>query len=624
MQLKTSPLISKGMVMQAGAAFPVCGVARAGAAITVTFSGKTYHAAAGDDGCWKLSLGKQKPGGPHQMSISAEAKGKTEKIEIDDIYCGDVWLCAGQSNMELTMDRLKDTYPEEWQPPVNALIRQFKVPQESDFSGPRRELAGGSWITAAPETLRDFSGTAWFFAKKLYENHPVPMGLVATAWGGTPIESWMSRKALAGFPLKIAEGDQYANAKKRNEITTKTQIALEEWETNCKQEDIGIAKSWYKPQTNLTDWKNITLPGDFAGAGLKDFCGVIWLCREFDVTANLAARDAKVWLGTITDADTVYLNGVEVGGITYRYPPRKYDIPAGLLRKGTNRIVIRVTCNNGDGGITTDKPFRIFSGDTVIELAGAWKYNIGVTASARPAEFFFQRQPMGNYNAMIAPILRFPLKGVIWYQGESNDGNAHEYTDLFISMIRDWRKTNRNAGLPFLFVQLPIFGQPEDDSEESSWGLIREAQCGTLALPMTGMAAGLDLGEWNDLHPFNKKDIGGRLALAAEKLLYHEDNSSPGPVINSSVYSGRTLLLQFENCAEGLCTLDGQPPCITIITKEGSCSLPAEIYGADSLLLKMHKIKNPRKALYAWANNPRYRQIYNSEGLPVIPFRIWI
>jgi sialate O-acetylesterase len=610
------------MVLQAGAAFPACGTARAGADIAAQFCGKIYNAAAGADGAWKLLLDGQEPGGPYVLAISAQAPDYSESIEINDIYCGDVWLCAGQSNMEMTMDRLKDDFAEEWLPPVNALIRQFKVPQESDFSGPRRELAGGSWITAAPETLRDFSGTAWFFAKKLYEKRPVPIGLIATAWGGTPIESWMSREALADFPLKIAEGDQYAGQNKRDEITTKTASALEEWQTNCNQEDMGIAQSWQKPETDISGWKEMALPGDFAGAGVKDFCGIIWLCREFDVTADLAGRDAKLWLGTITDADTAYVNGVEVGNTTYRYPPRKYDVPAGLLRKGTNRITIRVTCNGGDGGVTTDKPFRIFSGDTAIELAGGWKYNIGFTAPARPAEFFFQWQPMGNYNAMIAPILRFPLKGIIWYQGESNGGNAHEYADLFASMIRDWRKTSGNAALPFLFVQLPIFGQPEDDSEESSWGLIREAQAAALALPMTAMAAGLDLGEWNDIHPLNKKGIGQRLALAAEKLLYNEDNSSPGPALRKVNYNGKTLLLRFDNCGAGLVAVGRQTPLITIVTKEGSVSLAAEIHRPDALSVRMFGINNPLKALYAWANNPRNRQLYNSDGLPALPFKV--
>jgi sialate O-acetylesterase len=325
-------------------------------------------------------------------------------------------------------------------------------------------------------------------------------------------------------------------------------------------------------------------------------------------------------MGTIVDADTAYVNGVEVGNTPYRYPPCKYVIPAGLLRAGKNQIVVRVICRDGEGGVTRGKAFRVFSEKGHIELGGVWKYRVGMTAAPRPPEFFFQRQPMCLFNAMIAPVLDYPFKGVIWYQGESNDPRPHEYAALFPAMINDWRRQNGRP-VPFLFVQLPIFGEPEDNNESSSWAIIREAQAQALSLPATGMAAGLELGEWNDLHPVNKKGIGRRLALAAEKAVFNEPNTAPGPQIRAIERRGSRLLISFNNCGKGLIA-DGQPH-VGVAAGGTVYRLPADIDGPDCIAIDISSIETqtPEKVLYAWANNPRDRQLYNSDGLPAIPFR---
>ena len=624
MPLKVSPLISSSMVVQQEAAVPVQGEAAPGAEITVSFIDKTYRATADSDGAWRLFLDSRASGGPYAMEITA---GSAEKITLDDIYVGDVWLCSGQSNMELPMQRIKDNFPEEWEPPVNALIRQFKVPQECDFSGPRSELSGGCWKAADAQTLDEFSGTAWFFARALYEKHQTPIGLINAAWGGTPIESWMSRAALtasaaAPFPAAIAGSDQYADDAKRAEIARANEAAIRAWEDNVAA-DRGLAEKWQSPQTDIAAWSEMTLPGNFAAADLAGFCGVLWLAKDFEIPAPLIAHNWSLWMGTIVDADTAYINGVEAGNTAYRYPPRKYAIPAGLLRAGKNRIVIRVICNNGEGGVTAGKPFRIFTPNETVELGGTWKYRVGISAHRRPDEVFFQRQPMCLFNAMIAPVLQYPLRGVIWYQGESNDPNPHEYAQLFRLMIDDWRAQN-GKNLPFLFVQLPIFGEPEDNNESSSWAIIREAQASALSLPATGMAAGLELGEWNDLHPLNKKDIGRRLALAAEKTVYHAPNTSPGPVVRGIERRADRLFISFNNCGKGL-TMNGQLH-VGIVAGETVFRLPADIDGPDCIAIDISTIndkdKNPEKVLYAWANNPRDRQLYNSDGLPAIPYRL--
>jgi len=650
-QLKISPLFSDGMILQHGVSVPISGEAPPAAQIQLSFHNKTYKAQADGDGEWAVFLDSHEPGGPYCMEISTQ----NSSIIIKDIYFGDVWLCSGQSNMELPMRRVRDDFPEEWDEPVNPLIRQFFVPQEWDFSGPRKTLSGGRWKAAGADTLEEFSATAWFFAKKMFETYHYPTGIILAAWGGTPIEAFMSEEALAAYPEKIALGKKYADTALCDSLISEKQALIETWNNELAAADSGLSQGWQKPETDISAWEEMELPGDFGAVheeflttedtefhgGKNDFCasgfcGVVWLCREFDVSASFAATagkgGAKIWLGTIIDSDTVYINGVEVGNTAYRYPPRKYAIPAGLLREGKNRVVIRVVCCNGNGGITPGKPFRIFlpgsESNNAIELKGTWKYRVGESVGLRPEEFFLHRQPMGLFNAMIAPLLGYPFRAVLWYQGESNDGNPSGYEALFKLMVNDWRSKYQGAVslfpvpcslFSFILVQLPIFGEPEDNKESSSWAIIREAQCSALSLPLTGMAAGLEFGEWNDLHPVNKKGIGLRLALAAEKVIFKKNNSSPGPLFKSAACVNGRLLINFDNCGTGLKA--DETPYLSVIAGGKSFRIPAVIEGPESISLDISAIKNPEKVLYAWANNPRDRQLYNSDGLPVIPFR---
>jgi len=616
---KLSPFVSDGMIIQREFPFPVLSEKK----ITISFLGKKYESQPKENK-FLITLDPHKAGGPFEMVVSSSEK----TITITDIYIGDVWLCAGQSNMEMQMSRLKDDFGSEWELSNFPLIRQFKVPQEWDFTGAREEITGGSWLTPGAQTLHEFAAAPWFFARFLLEKHKVPTGLVITPWGGTPVESWMSEDALGSWPEKIAQWKQYADSLKRGEMINKSGAAIGEWEKNLSHNDIGIAEQWEKQETDISSWSEMILPDNFyAAAGQNDelnkFCGVIWLAKDFDVSSDFAAQNAKVWLGTIIDSDKVYVNGTEIGNTGYRYPPRKY-VPQGLIKQGKNRIVIRVVCNCGDGGITADKPFRVFTDNESAELTGVWKYKIGAKTQTRPEEYFFQRYPMGNYNAIIAPVLKFPIKGVIWYQGESNESNPHEYEKLFKSMIKDWRKNNRED-LPFLFVQLPIFNPESDNNEQSRWALLREAQTSALSLPNTGMAAALEFGEWNDIHPINKKDVAYRLFLAAQKIVYGTDNTSPGPLVKE--YKIKTdeqkIYIYFTNCGEGLITKE-KSSCVTVFANNVSVNLPVKIEGKDCISIDISSVKNPQKILYAWADNPRDRNLYNSEGLPVIPFRVII
>jgi sialate O-acetylesterase len=430
----------------------------------------------------------------------------------------------------------------------------------------------------------------------------------------------MSEGALHAFPEKIALGKKYADASVRDNIALENNGQIQAWETLAQNDDEGFAGKWNDPRADITLWNDINLPGDFSEAGIKDFCGVIWIARDIEIPAILAEVESSLWLGTIVDSDTVFINGIQVGTTGYRYPPRKYGIAKGVLKPGKNRVTIRIVCRAGEGGVTRDKPFRVFSDKTAVELAGTWKYRIGMTAGIRPKEFFFQWQPMGNFNAMIAPVLKYQLKGILWYQGESNDNDPYNYEALLTAMINDWRGKYGNTCLPFIAVQLPEWGIAEDNNLNSSWAVLREAQAAIQKLPNTAIAAALDTGEWNDLHPLNKKDAGYRLFLAADKLLNGADNSSPGPAARGYKIENGKLVITFNNCARGLTS--EETVYVSIGTGGGFKRLPARITGTDSIVIDITDVEKPRIVLYAYAKNPKDRQLYNSDKLPAMPFRL--
>jgi sialate O-acetylesterase len=607
------------MVIQQGSRFPVRGYSAPETRIALVFLDKTYTARADADGKWSIILDGASAGGPYTMDISSDRA--EERRRITDIYIGDVWLCSGQSNMELPMERLKDDFPEEWKRPVNDLIRQFKVPQEWDFSGPREEFSGGSWTVASPQTLGGFSGTAWFFAKKLYEKRKTPIGLINAALGGSPVEAWMSESSLAPYPQKIALSAPYADKAFMAEKVRENEEIQRAWYDMVYAGDRGLADEWFREDTGDSAWETLELPGRFDEGGVPvGFCGVLWLRREFAAPLGCAGKPSKARLGTITDADMVYVNGVKIGETAYKYPPRKYTIPAGILHEGENQITIRVVCNNGQGGVTRGKPFKIFADDWEISLQGTWKYKISLTVPSIPPNFFIQWRPMGLYNAMIAPLLTLPVKGVIWYQGESNDGAPDEYAALFTDLIEDWRRKKAQPDMPFLFVQLPLFGAPGENTEKSAWAAIRSAQSKALALPKTGMVCALDLGEWNDLHPIDKKGVGERLALAAFAVVYGEKNSAPGPLAQTARFEGNRLVVTFDDRGAGLTARE--TPHISVIAGGKTFRLPARI--EENRLIAEDVPPDAETVLYAWADNPADRQLYNTDGLPALPFRFQI
>lgn len=613
-------MIRDSMILQRDSKIKIWGWASAGEKVKISFNKKNYKATTGADGKWSLSLPVMKAGGPYTMNIDA-----SNHITLKDILIGDVWICAGQSNMVHQMSLHSVLYANEVANDNYPEIRHFWVPNSTNLQGPQQDLPGGYWKPANPNSIGEFSAVAYFFAKQLYNRYQVPIGLVNASWGGIPIESMMSEDALKEFPnilntVQRNKDTAYINGLNRRAFTgTRPQ----------QPPDRGLTEKWYEPSYQPKGWRVINIPGYWEDQGIKDLDGVVWYRRQIDVPASMANVPAKVFLGRIVDADVLYINGKPVGNTTYMYPQRRYTVPAGTLKPGKNLFVVRVTNNAGKGGFVPDKPYQLIAEKDTVDLKGYWEYKVG-QAIIRQSGFggggggiAAQNQPSALYNAMIAPLTNYAIKGFIWYQGESNTGRAAEYANLQPAMIADWRSKWNNLSAPFLYVQLPGFMEYNYAPTESQWAQFRESQLKSLSVSNTGMAVAIDLGEWNDIHPDRKKEVGDRLAIAAMNIAYEEKNVvSTGPLYQSAQVTGNRITVSFANVGSGLITNDGEELGEFAIAGEDKKFVwaMARIEG-DKVVVWNDTIANPKYVRYAWADNPVNPNLYNKEGLPASPFR---
>ncbi|HEY9363629.1 MAG TPA: sialate O-acetylesterase [Chitinophagaceae bacterium] len=607
------------MILQRDSKINIWGWASKGEKVSVRFNGKTYRTNAGDDGKWKLQLLPMKAGGPYTMDISGK-----NKITLHNILVGDIWFCAGQSNMVHQMKLHAVRYGDEVTNANYPEIRQFWVPNTPNLDGPQSNLQDGSWKWANPTDVKEFSAVAYFFAKALYQKHHVPIGIINTSWGGIPIESMMSEESLQSFPdiLKTIEKNKdtaYVNSLNRNAFAASQKIK--------RSEDKGLTEEWFSPSYQSKQWHRIAVPGYWADEGAKSLNGVVWCRREINVPASMTNVPAKVFLGRIVDADELYINGIKVGSTGYMYPQRRYAIPDGVLKPGKNLFVVRVTNNFGKGGFVPDKPYQLIAGNDTIDLTGYWQYKVGVLNVPRRSGFAgsgiaLQNQPTALYNSMIAPLIGYTIKGFVWYQGESNTGKPDEYARLQPAMITDWRHKWNQDDLPFLFIQLPGFGDYNYLPSESQWALFREAQAKSLSVSNTAMAVAIDLGEWNDIHPDQKKPVGDRLAGAAEKIAYGENIVYAGPLYQSSKTEGDKIVISFTSTGTGLSTSDGEPPAEFAIAGEDKKFVWADArINDDKIIVSSEEVPNPKYVRYAWADTPVNPNLINKEGLPGAPFR---
>ncbi|QEC56345.1 sialate O-acetylesterase [Flavisolibacter ginsenosidimutans] len=619
-QVRLPHILRDSMILQREAKLKIWGWGAPGEKVTVKLNGKTAKTTTDSDGKWLVQLPPMKAGGPYTLNIDA-----SNHLVLKDVLIGDVWFCAGQSNMVHQMALHAVRYADEIAKANYPEIRQFWVPNVTNMQAPQNDVPFGAWKAANPTDVLDFSAVAYFFAKKLYEKYHVPIGIINASWGGVPIESMMSEEALKDFPTILSTAQKnkdtaYINGLNRRGFSGPRAP---------RPQDKGLTEAWFNPSYVSKGWRNINIPGYWEDQGIKDLDGVVWYRREIDVPASMTNVPAKVFLGRIVDADVLYINGRQVGATTYMYPQRRYQIPVGTLKPGKNLFVIRVTNNFGKGGFVPDKPYQLIANNDTVDLKGYWQYKVGqVNVPLRGfggggGGIAAQNQPTALYNTMIAPLINYAAKGFVWYQGESNTGRADEYARLQPAMITDWRAKWGEATAPFLFVQLPGFMEYNYLPTESQWAAFREAQTKSLSVPNTAMAVAIDLGEWNDIHPDRKKDVGDRLAVAAEKLAYGDKNVvASGPLYGSSQVDGNKIIVTFNNVGSGLTTNDDEAPAEFAIAGTDKKFVWAKTkIEDDKIVVWSDDVQNPMYVRYAWADDPVNPNLYNKDGLPASPFR---
>ena len=608
-------MFSDGAVLQRDRPLPVWGWAAPGAKIQVIFDNRVATTKAAADGTWRVELPAHAAGGPFAMSVRED---KGDAVTIRDVLVGDVWLASGQSNMEWPVAQAKDA-EKEIAGANDPAIRHFKIPK-SWSAQPESRLTDGQWRSASPQTVGQFSAVAYFFARELRARTGVPIGIVDSTWGGSSIEAWMDAASqgsdAAAIEKKlrdVREADERAVAATRQRI--------ERWPADSSD------ASWKDENYDDTDWDTLPVPGLWETTGYSGMDGIAWYRTTFELTAKEVAAGVVLGLGMIDDSDETWINGQRIGGTTNQWSkPREYRVDPKMLHAGINHLAVRVTDTGGGGGIHGDASLVYLqpNGGEPRPLPAAWRF--------RPATVTIAMDDDKNhietllYNQMIHPVKPYPVRGVIWYQGESNagaNGQAFRYRDQFATMIRAWRNDWKQPQLPFLWVQLANFRSGGDTANESPWAILRESQSHTLSLPATAQVVTIDIGDPADIHPRNKQEVGRRLALAARHVAYGESLVFSGPVFQKAQFTGNRVRIDFEPQASALSVRGG-----------GNVVSGFEVAGDDrrfhpataviehgAVVVSSDAVPNPRAVRYAWSDNPVQANLVNSDGLPASPFR---
>ncbi|MBC7417604.1 MAG: 9-O-acetylesterase [Pedobacter sp.] len=626
-KVKLPSIFADNMVLQQKTNAAIWGSSKQGQVIDITTSWnkKKYSVTASANGDWKIAVATPSYGGPYQISIS-----DGEVINLKNILIGDVWICSGQSNMEMPLSgwgKIKN-YDEEVKNANYPKIRLLQAEHTTSYV-PLDDVKlnnGGGWQECSPKSVAGFSSAAYFFAREIYKQTGIPIGLIHTSWGGTVAEAWTSASALKTMP-DFSQALKTISDKENDKVKPYSE-KLEVWNIEVKKADQGFSNGeaiWTKANFDDSGWKTIKTPGLWVAEDLKNFDGVVWTRKEMDLPAGLAGKEVTVDLGTIDDDDVTYFNGVKIGETVGVANVRKYIVPANLVKAGKNTITVRIFDTGGGGGFYGDSSLMKLNikGGDAIPLAGEWKYKIGLDLaklSPKPSSDNNPNQVTVLYNAMIYPFLNYTIKGALWYQGESNADRAKQYRTLFPLMITDWRAKFKQGDFPFYFVQLANFMAPEKEPIESNWAELRDAQLNTLKLPHTGMATIIDIGEANDIHPKNKQEVGRRLALIALHNDYKKDIEYSGPMYKSSKIDGENMVLAFSH-AKGLKAKDeGKLKGFAIAGADKVWHwADASIKGND-VSLSASSVPQPKFARYDWANNPD-GNLYNEKDLPASPFQ---
>jgi sialate O-acetylesterase len=628
-EVRLPAIISDNMVLQQGTKVRIWGNAKAGERVTVTFQNKSSEAVADAQGRWTVFIGPLKSGGPAELTVKGD-----NTLTIKNVLAGEVWLCSGQSNMEWPLANTigsaetlaQANYPE---------IRMFRV--EKNTSAEPLSDVQGHWVVTTPDEAAHFTAVGYFFGRELYQRLKVPIGLIDSSWGGTPAEAWTSHEALVASPELKPILDRYASSlnmlPQAKEAYAQAVARWEEKNLYLDAGNKGEVLGYADPATSTDGWSKMDLPQQFETAGLL-IDGAVWFRRVLELPESWAGKDLVLNLTPIDDQDITYFNGKRVGSIGRETPnsymvPRKYVVPGSLVHGGRNVIAVRVFDSAGEGGFSRGGAMSIGPNEgDVISLRGAWDYKVELALEPKHPDWGSrpeavgvsnQNNPSVLYNAMIAPLVPFAIRGAIWYQGESNAGRAYQYRTLFPIMIRNWR-TAWGHEFPFYFVQLANWHANKAEPDESDWAELREAQTMTLREPQTGMAVTIDIGDENDIHPRNKLDVGRRLAAWALAGTYGVKVIPSGPLFERFTIEGDKVRIRFKYGA-GLKTSDGGPMKGFAIAGEDRRFVWADArIDGDTVIVSSPKVMKPVAVRYGWADNP-IANLYNSAGLPASPFR---
>ena len=600
--------ITDNMMFQRDTPIKVFGWADQGDVVWVEFNGLEKKTKPGKDGMWEVIFSPMSYGGPYQMNI----RSKSDDIQITNIMIGDIWVCSGQSNMEWIVFNSNNAKFEISQAQYPD-IRLLNV-KSSLANLPQNDIETEGWKVCSPQTVGIFSAVGYFFGRDLHNNLNIPIGLINTSLGGTRIESWISVPMISKYQHCKMLIDTLLSPGFGKRLQKKDDTYLK----NLTKNDIGEQEKWYCVN-DFSDWKTVRVPGSWRNT-IGPGEGVVWYSREFNLTPEQASGKIVISLGSINDWDETYLNGIKIGSTHMRGVMREYATCGYEHKEGKNILTVKMSSANRFSGFASSNSDRIYcqTNNSRIPLAGQWKYKISKmgTPIVTPNDY-----PSMLYNTMIAPLTRFPIKGVIWYQGESNSNDAFEYRKLFPDLIIDWRNAWNQADMPFYFVQLTSFGPKE--APNSNWAELRESQHKTLELPYTGEAVTIDIGDIKEIHPRNKQDVGHRLALIALAQTYDKKIEYSGPQYRSMEILGDKIIITFDHIANGL-EVKGRYGYLQGFSVAGEDQkfewAKAKIQN-DKVIVYCEKVKKPIAVRYAWENCPLDANLYNSEGLPASPFR---
>ena len=626
-------LFQSGMVLQRGKAIPVWGKADAGESVTILFNKKQYTTTADANGKWRIDLPKMKAGGPYTLEVKSEGVN-SEKLVLDNVMIGDVWLLSGQSNIDVHIERVYPQYVQEVDNYENPQIRLFRVQNETATHGPKDDIRPTSinWKPLNKQNTWPFSAIGYFLGKRMFEKTGVAQGVIVNSWGGTPIEAWISKDSLErDYPMLVKRAAFYEND---NYIRAQMQAngeASRRWNELLEKSD--DVQTYPQPSCPDADWQTIN-QNDWTWRGT----GSIWLRQHIQIDKAHAGKPARLLLGTLYDQDITYLNGKQIGSTGYQYPPRRYDISEGLLQEGDNVIAIRFINKNGAVHFIPEKPYMLCFGDDrfsqnplpkdVIPLGNTWKFHIGAEMPSCPGgDVSLQNQPTTLYNAVLYPLAPYAISGIVWYQGESNTGNPAPYADYLKKLIGCWRDTWQDQQMPFVIAQLANYdgrqqtGMPRPISYQaepvnSTWAQLREAQrLVAKADPYAELAVLNDLGETVDIHPLRKKEAAERIALCFDRLVYNNKVWLSPEVVAAEVKDGKVILTLDKPVQPGMLHE------FEIAGPDGRF-VNVEATADANLITILSPLASPQKLRYAWKDNPLKANVRSIDGLPMSSFEM--